>query len=189
MLLDFIIIAVISTIVWSIVYAVKGESFWRYAAWALFSAYLVWVAYITIFPIHINSSIQKAFEAQGWKIVDCIVLVPFRDGISKDDVLNVIMAIPFGFLLPFVKKKTTWKTALIAGLIFGTTIELLQLLIAAIQGFSFRYTDVSDVICNLVGTLIGWIMAAALILLVQKRKATDGSEQSFYSYIAQRRVK
>ena len=189
MLNDFIIIAVLSAIVWAIVFAIKRGNIWRYVAGAVFSAYLMYVAYVTIFPIQISSTIQKAFEEQGWKIVDCIILIPFHDGISLDDLLNVIMAIPFGFLLPFVKKKATWKTALIAGMIFGITIELLQLLIAAIQGFSFRYTDVSDVICNLVGTLIGWVVIATFIHFVQKRKVTDDNEKSLYSYIAQRCVK
>lgn len=189
MLKDFLMIAVLSAIVWAIVFAVKRGSIWRYAAWAVLSAYLVYVAYLTIFPIEINSSIQKAFAEEGWKTTDSIVLIPFRDGISRDDFLNVIMAIPFGFFLPFVKKKAMWKTALTAGLIFGTTIELLQLLQAAVQGYSFRYTDVSDVICNLAGTLIGWAAAAAIILLVQKRKAPDDNEKSLCSYIAQRCVK
>ena len=189
MLKDFIIIAALSAIVWAIVFAVKRGHIWRYAAWAVFSAYLFCVAYLTIFPIEINPSIQKAFEEEGWKLADCIMLIPFRDGISKDDLLNVIMAIPFGFLLPLVKKKATWKTALIAGLIFGTTIELLQLLQAAVQGYSFRYADISDVFCNLVGTMIGWAVSAAVILLVQKRKVADDNEKSLCSYIAQRCVK
>lgn len=157
---------------------------------ALMAMYLVVAASLTVFPIYIRcGDIAARFAENGWRITDCIVLIPFHDGLSKDDLLNVIMTIPFGFLLPFVKKKVTWRGALIAGAVLGTIIELIQLVLAAIQGFSFRYVDVADVICNTVGTMIGWLIAAAFICFVQKRKHSDSNEKSLYSYIIQRCVK
>jgi glycopeptide antibiotics resistance protein len=186
---DLIIFLLISSSIWAIVFAVKKGSVWKYIAGAVFTTYLFCIASVTIFPIQFDSTIRKMFQENGWRITDCIVLIPFHDGISKDDLLNVIMTIPFGFLLPFVKKKVTWRGALIAGAVLGTIIELIQLVLAAIQGFSFRYVDVADVICNTVGTMIGWLIAAAFICFVQKRKPSDSNEKSLYSYITQRRVK
>ena len=186
---DIIIFFLISASIWAIVFAVKKGTVWKYIAGAIFSTYLFCVASVTILPIHFNSTMRKVFSESGWRITDCIVLIPFRDGISKDDLLNVLMTIPFGFLLPFVKKRATWKTALIAGVVLGTTIELIQLVLAAVQGFSFRYVDVADVICNTVGTMIGWLIAAAFICFVQKRKHSGSNGKSLYTYITQRCVK
>ena len=186
---DIIIFFLISASIWAIVFAVKKGTVWKYIAGAIFSTYLFCVASVTIFPIHFNSTMREVFSESGWRITDCIVLIPFHDGISTDDLLNILMTIPFGFLLPFVKKRATWKTALIAGAVLGTTIELIQLALAAIQGFSYRYVDVADVICNTVGTIIGWLIAAAFICFVQKRKHSDSNEKSLYTYITQRCVK
>lgn len=186
---DLIIFFFISASIWLIVFAVKKGTVWKYVVGTIFTTYLFCVASVTIFPIQFDATIKKMFSENGWKLTDCIVLIPFRDGISKDDFLNVIMTIPFGFLLPFVKKKATWKTALIAGAVLGTIVELLQLALAAIQGFSFRYADITDVICNTVGTMIGWLIVAVFIYFVQKRKGSDSNEKSLYSYIAKRCVK
>ena len=186
---DILISSLISASIWAIIFAVKKGTVWKYIAGAIFSTYLFCVASVTILPIHLNSTMREVFSESGWRITDCIVLIPFHDGISKDDLLNVLMTIPFGFMLPFVKKRATWKTALIAGAVLGTTIELLQLLLAAIQGFSFRYVDVADVICNTVGTMIGWLITAAFICFVQKRKHSGSDEKSLYTYITQRCVK
>lgn len=186
---DIIIAFLISASIWAIVFTVKKGTVWKYIAGAIFTTYLFCVASATILPIQLDSTIRKTFSENGWRITDCIVLIPFHDGISKDDLLNVAMTIPFGFLLPFGKKKATWKTALIAGAVFGSIIELLQLALTAIQGFSFRYVDVADVICNNVGTMIGWLIAAAFICFVQKRKHSDNNEKPLYSYTAQRCVK
>ncbi len=181
-----IIFTLISASIWAIVFAVKKGNVWKYIAGVIFTTYLFCVASVTILPIQFDSTIRNVFSENGWKITDRIVLIPFQDGISEDDLLNVVMTIPFGFLLPFVKKRVTWKTALIAGVVLSTIIELSQLALAAIQGFSFRYVDVADVICNTAGTMIGWLIAATFICFVQKRKPSDNKEKSLYTYISQR---
>ena len=79
-------------------------------------------------------------------------LIPFSDPeYSKVGyVLNVIMLMPFGFLVPtlFCSKRKLWKTAL-AGALFSVLIECSQLL-------NYRSTDVDDVILNTLGAVIGY---------------------------------
>lgn len=79
-------------------------------------------------------------------------LIPFSDPeYSKVGyVLNVIMLMPFGFLVPtlFRDKRKLWKTAL-AGALFSVLIECSQLL-------NYRSTDVDDVILNTLGAAIGY---------------------------------
>lgn len=65
---------------------------------------------------------------------------------------NIILFIPFGFLLPFIWKKyePIWKTVLY-GSVFSLIIELSQL-------FNRRVTDIDDLLMNTFGTLIGWLI-------------------------------
>lgn len=87
-------------------------------------------------------------------------LMPFVDVISgKGDfirqiILNVIMTVPFGFLFPLVKTsnpkliKTVFYTFLLS-----FSIEILQPLIDG-----FRSSDITDLITNVLGGIIGYIM-------------------------------
>lgn len=188
-LIEFIIILILSAAIWLTAFAVKKGSIWKYVFGAAFTVYLMCVASITVFPIQFSPTIRAIFAEEGWKITDCIVLVPFKDGITADDIRNVAMTVPFGVLITLIRKKTTWKNALAAGAAFGTATELLQLAIAAIQGFSFRYIDTADIICNLAGTMLGWMLTALLIRFLQKSKPANVGEKSLYAYISEKCVK
>ena len=65
---------------------------------------------------------------------------------------NILLFIPFGFLLSCIWKKydVLWKTAL-SGFAFSLMIELSQL-------FNRRVTDIDDLLMNTLGALIGWII-------------------------------
>ena len=81
-------------------------------------------------------------------------LIPFSDPDYSPVgyTLNVIMLMPFGFLLPtlFRDKRKLWKTAL-SGALFSVLIECSQLL-------NYRSTDVDDVILNTLGAGIGYFI-------------------------------
>lgn len=188
-LIDFIIILILSAAIWLTAFAVKKGSIWKYVFGAAFTVYLMCAASITVFPIQFSPTIRAIFAEEGWKITDCIVLVPFKDGITADDILNAAMTVPFGVLITLIRKKTTWKNALAAGAAFGAATELLQLAIAAIQGFSFRHIDTADIICNLAGTMLGWMLTALFIRFLQKSKPANVGEKSLYAYISEKCVK
>lgn len=87
-------------------------------------------------------------------------LVPFIDVIEgKGDFvrqvgLNILMTIPFGVLLPMTKKKNDnfLKIFLYAyAFCFSFTIEVLQPLINGV-----RSSDVTDIITNVLGAIIGY---------------------------------
>lgn len=69
----------------------------------------------------------------------------------RNIVLNILMFVPFGFLLPFVSEhfKTFWKTYL-AGFGFTLVIETLQLILE--KGIF----EVDDLFNNLLGAIIGY---------------------------------
>ena len=74
----------------------------------------------------------------------------FDDWFVKNLACNVLMFMPFGFLVPlFVKKNKVWQV-LIYGIITSIMIEFLQVLLAVGTG------DIDDVILNTMGVFIGF---------------------------------
>ena len=68
---------------------------------------------------------------------------------------NVLLGIPFGFLVPFVWRMSLPKV-LVAGLGFSLLIEALQWLATKLMvAFPSRAVDINDVILNTLGVLIG----------------------------------
>lgn len=67
--------------------------------------------------------------------------------------LNVIMTIPFGFLLPLVKKNVKLLKIIFYTFLLSLSIELLQPLINGV-----RSSDITDLITNVVGGIIGYVI-------------------------------
>ena len=85
-----------------------------------------------------------------------INLVPFQDFSSSNILgmaLNAVMFVPLGFLLPLIfERYRHLGRTLAAGFLTALTVELIQL-------FTFRATDVDDLIMNALGTLVGFLLA------------------------------
>ena len=84
-------------------------------------------------------------------------LVPFSEELSRrfflQLALNALMFAPFGFFLPVLWSKCrSWKITALAGFLTSALIEFLQL-------FSFRATDVDDLIMNTLGAFLGYLLA------------------------------
>ena len=90
----------------------------------------------------------------------------------RSTLLNVLLFIPLGMMLPLLWAdfRPLWKT-LLAGFGISFFIEVLQL-------FSFRATDVNDLITNTVGTLGGYCIGR-LILKLFPRLAPPASQDDF----------
>ena len=83
-------------------------------------------------------------------------LIPFQD-FSPSNItgmaLNAVMFAPLGFLLPaYFERYRRWGRTLGAGVLTSLTVELIQL-------FTFRATDVDDLILNTLGALVGFLLA------------------------------
>lgn len=85
-------------------------------------------------------------------------LIPFKGMMQdlKNGILNVILFVPLGFLLPVLWQNFRRMGACVAfGLGLSLAIELMQML-------TFRATDVNDLITNTAGTLLGFLLAKGL---------------------------
>ena len=81
----------------------------------------------------------------------------------RTDMMNIIMTIPFGFLLPLIWKEFRQiKKMALAGFLFSLTIELSQLL-------NRRLSAIDDLIMNTVGTIIGYMIFKVIYKIITKR--------------------
>lgn len=83
---------------------------------------------------------------------------------------NILLLIPLGFFAPILWNKAKGlKVIIFLGLVVSITIELLQLLESFGGGWG-RVTDIDDVICNVLGAIIGYLIYALIIKIGDKYK-------------------
>lgn len=123
-------------------------SFKRRCACALFALYMFGVYSLTGIP-----SVKSLTVDLGFNLVPLAGIV----GDAKNAVLNVLLFVPLGLFLPLLWRtfRSTWKATL-CGLGLSLAIEVLQV-------FTFRLTDVNDLLTNTLGTLLGALLAKLLL--------------------------
>jgi len=130
------------------------KSFTYLFFFSIFYVYLCKVLDYTQFPIILNEDMKRDIGRNVWRDAN---FIPFylHAFALKTSFLNILLTIPFGFGLPFIAK-VNWKKISILGVLLGVLIEMLQLTIALIVGFTLRYVDINDVIFNFCGVIIGY---------------------------------
>lgn len=115
--------------------------------------YLSFVLYFTLMPIIISLPFVFNHPYVPMNLVPFIDVSSGRGDFIRQIVLNIIMTIPFGFLFPLTKKENSkfLKTVLYCFLL-SLIIELLQPLINGV-----RSADITDLITNVIGGIIGYI--------------------------------
>lgn len=72
-------------------------------------------------------------------------------------VLNVLLFIPLGLALPLLWKPfSSWWRTILFGFLASVFIETMQI-------FSFRATDINDLMTNTLGTAIGFLLAKGIL--------------------------
>lgn len=100
---------------------------------------------------------------------DEINLIPFHSDGCMTYILNVIMFMPLGFLLPLIwERYRSFVRVLTAGAAFSLAIELGQL-------FNRRVTDIDDLIMNTLGAVIGFGIWIVFRQMFQRKKRRDNS--------------
>ena len=100
--------------------------------------------------------------------------VPFRYMFSDHSTkLNVLLFLPLGFFLPVLWenfKKLHWT------ILFGFCTSLL---IEVLQIFTFRATDVNDLMTNTFGAFLGWCFGRVLLWLVPAIKPSEKTKEVY----------
>lgn len=115
--------------------------------------YLSFILYFTLMPIIVSIPFIFNHPYKPMNLVPFIDVLMGRGDFIRQIVLNIIMTFPFGFMLPLIKKENAKLTNIIFYTLFlSLTIELLQPLING-----FRSADITDIITNLMGGILGYI--------------------------------
>jgi len=128
---------------------------YRSILYSLFYVYVCAVIFLTLLPVRLVWA-PESFNG------DFGNFIPFHDlkmgygGALKDILLNVLMMIPFGILLPSVKNRGCAVTVL-SGFLSSAAIEGIQL-VSTVFGSRYHAFDVTDIITNTVGALIGYLL-------------------------------
>ncbi|MES5866430.1 VanZ family protein [Bacillus cereus group sp. RP32] len=161
----------------------KGVNWWKELISFLFVIYIGMVVAITLFPIPIG------FPTGIENIRLSINIIPFASiikdigkiGIAYDgDVLfmiglivknvggNILLLMPLGFLAPIIWDKfKKIKNTILLGLAISISIELLQLIESLFSSW-IRITDIDDVICNVIGSIVGYFIYKITLMLASK---------------------
>lgn len=102
-------------------------------------------------------------------------MIPFADMASDfvNACLNVLLFIPFGFFLPILWSPfRSLKKAALTGLITTLLIEISQI-------FTYRTTDINDIITNTFGTIAGYFIARRITGKFTKRILSDSKTNDF----------
>ncbi|ARO63883.1 Teicoplanin resistance protein vanZ [Bacillus cereus] len=101
---------------------------------------------------------------ETWIRVNQINLTLFDTAGSTTYLLNIVLFMPLGFLLPTIWPQfRKMKNTVCAGFFFSLAIELNQLL-------NNRITDIDDVFTNTLGAIIGYLLYKALFKMIYKRE-------------------
>jgi glycopeptide antibiotics resistance protein len=149
-LIDFIALALIYTFVLYKKWKQKGRDILLVRT--LFYVYLSLVALVTLMPVITSLPFILNHPYDFMNMVPFIDVLSGRGDFIRQVLLNVIMTVPFGFLYPMTCSPHAGflKTVLFCFLM-SLGIELLQPLIDG-----FRSADITDLITNTVGGVIGY---------------------------------
>ena len=129
---------------------------------ALFGLYLLLLAGLTLFPIppvNQRSSVAQILARVNWQpfiylryLQDYIAYV-----VAREIILNVLLTVPFGFFI----RGRGWRLA-VWMVTPGLAIEASQLVASLAVGAAYRTVDISDVLLNTLGVLLGFALARVL---------------------------
>ncbi|WP_141544736.1 VanZ family protein [Bacillus thuringiensis] len=199
----FIILGVICyLIVRGILIGTKNKKhmiWWKEIISFLFVVYICMVVAVTLFPLPIG------FPSNIENLNRSVNIIPFAS-IIKDinqigsaydgDALfmiglivrnvggNILLLMPLGFLAPILwDKYKKFKNTILLGFTISVSIELLQLIESLFSGWT-RVIDTDDVICNILGSILGYCIYTILLKLstkfnIRKSEKNDGSNMEF----------
>jgi len=137
------------------------------------------LAFLVFFPFGRGMDLGDGLNLHVWKTIHRALELGPRSVSFRLMVGNVLAFVPLGILLPMafrVRNPVLILTFVaVAALGVSVTIEATQYAISQSLGYSYRSTDVDDVVLNVAGALIG---AALLVMWQQMQRLAriGGSE-------------
>ncbi len=161
----------------SIIFVVPAIIFLQYAIFKQrnfnqFIAVLVFAIYsLAVFSV-VGIPATGTFHVDfGFNLIPIIDIVNSPFDYIKNTILNIILFMPLGFLVPAIWENfRSIKKMVFMGLAVSISIEILQI-------FSHRLTDIDDLITNTAGTIIGYCLSKKISYKLPL-KLPDNKERS-----------
>ena len=164
-LIELVAAAVFIIPLWGIYEKFFFQSWKRTMVYMIFGFYLAVVLALVGFPN--ITMLQTEFTVN---------LIPFIYMLSDfvNACLNVLLFVPFGFFLPMLWKEfRNAKKVFIAGFAMTSFIEIAQI-------FTGRATDIDDIITNIAGTLVGYLIAYWFTGIFTRKIVKNSKKNDFY---------
>lgn len=150
-LIDFIVLGILYIFIFYKKWRLKGKAI-LFINTTMY-IYLSFVLYFTLMPIIVSIPFIFNHSYVPMNLVPFIDVLSGRGDFIRQVGLNVIMTVPFGFLFPLTKKENSkFLKTVIYCFLLSLIIELLQPLIS-----DFRAADITDLITNVTGGIIGYV--------------------------------
>lgn len=138
----------------------KYSKFVQLIATLLFGSYILCVLYLCFYPQTADLSTaatgRVTFHVLGQAPV---ILEPFTEFYDISFYLNILMTIPAGcFIILLFQKYLGSAELLVLSIGIGALIEGTQFLLDNL-GLMTRFVDINDVIANMAGVLLGYLLA------------------------------
>jgi glycopeptide antibiotics resistance protein len=147
----------------------------------LFVLYLSMVVAVTLFPIIIGHKPNVLNEYRSLNFIPLVTIYKYfsqigtaYDGdvgfmielIAKNIGGNLLLLMPLGFCAPLLFKKfTSFKNIVLLGLFSSVCIECIQFFELLSGIVLWRSVDIDDVICNVAGAVLGYLIYILLFRL------------------------
>lgn len=164
----------------------RRASFTRTLAALAMTGYALVVVSATLFPLPIDAGAIASRKAIVGFSYNLIPLETVRDSLTGPRgsgtvnllIGNLLLLAPLTFLGAVLwPRLRSWRRALLLGFSVSLSIELLQLTISAVLGFSYKIFDIDDLVLNTVGALIGYavfVVLQALTVRLRRQQANRG---------------
>jgi len=149
-LIDFTVLVLLYVFVFLSKWKIKGKDILLVNT--LMYIYLSFVLYFTLMPIITSIPFVFNHPYKSMNLVPFIDVSARRGDFFRQVVLNIMMTIPFGFLFPLTRNRTAkLSRTVFSCFLMSLGIEILQPLING-----SRSSDVTDIITNVIGGVIGY---------------------------------
>lgn len=136
----------------------------------IFALYIIIVLCIVFFPLPYQRELIQDSIRNHWSAPNNYI--PFKEWIDAFKnvkrtgffsafyqlIMNIVLFFPFGFYIPILKNKVGIGRVTGIAFIFSGIIESIQSVINLFLGFNYRSFDVDDIICNVTGAILGYVI-------------------------------
>ncbi len=115
-------------------------------------AYIAILIYFTLMPIIASLPFVFNHPPTTMNLVPFVDLIEGRGDYIRQIVLNILLTVPFGFLLPMTRRRSYTSTeVLLFTFLLSLAIEFIQPILS-----DTRTPDITDVITNTIGGILGY---------------------------------